>query len=248
MSTQETFLIVGATSAIAEATARLWAAEGTSFYLLARNPQKLMLVAQDLIARGASVRYATLDVNDTERHRTVLEEAGRALGRIDVVLIAHGELPDQRKCEDSVDLSLDSIKTNALSVVAMLTVLANMFRSQGRGVIAVIGSVAGDRGRKSNYVYGSAKALIAVYLEGLAGRMRQYGVSVLNIKPGFVDTPMTAKIKKGALWVKPEAIAAVIQARVAAGRSGSYYAPRFWWVIMLIIKLLPSRLLYRLNI
>jgi NAD(P)-dependent dehydrogenase (short-subunit alcohol dehydrogenase family) len=131
----------------------------------------------------------------------------------------------------------------------MLTDIANRMEGQGSGVIAVIGSVAGDRGRKSNYIYGSCKALVETFMEGLAGRLLPFGIGVVAIKPGFVDTPMTAHIvKKGFLWAAPGTIAALIARRVAAGRSGSFYAPRFWAFIMLIIRLLPARVLYRLNI
>jgi short-subunit dehydrogenase len=133
-------------------------------------------------------------------------------------------------------------------VVSLLTEIANRMQTQGQGVIAVLGSVAGDRGRKSNYVYGACKAMVATFLEGLAGRMQTRGVAVINIKPGFVDTPMTAQFKKGALWAKPAQIAALIHARVNAARSGSFYAPTFWALVMLAIKLLPARILYRLNI
>lgn len=248
MTTTKNILIIGATSAIAEASARLWAAEGAQLYLLARNPEKLALVAQDLNVRGAQTQYATFDATDVERHETVMTEVFRSLSRLDVVLIAHGDLPEQAACQDSVKMTLDSLQTNAISTVALLTLLGNRLKMQGSGVIAVIGSVAGDRGRKSNYVYGSAKALLATFLEGLAGRLLPHQVSVINIKPGFVDTPMTAQFKKGLLWVKPNAVARSIHARVAAGRSGSFYSPRFWWLIMMAIRHMPSSILYRLNI
>lgn len=248
MTMSKNILIIGATSAIAEATARLWAADGAQLYLLARNPTKLQLVAQNLLSRGAQVRFAVLDANDIEQHCAVFEEAFRHYPRVDVVVIAHGVLPDQKNCEGSVQHTLESLQVNAVSTVAMLTVLANRMQVQGSGVIVVIGSVAGDRGRKSNYVYGSAKALLATFLEGLAGRMQQAGVGIINIKPGFVDTPMTSHFQKGLLWAKPEAIARIIQARANAGQSGGFYAPRFWWLIMLVIKHIPSRILYRLNL
>jgi short-subunit dehydrogenase len=241
-------IIVGATSAIAEATARHWAAERANLCLVARNPDKLALAAADLRNRGATVTPAVLDVDDLERVEPTVDEMFGALGRVDVVLIAHGVLPEQARCERSAAETLQSMQTNAISTIALLTHIANRLQSQGSGVIAVIGSVAGDRGRKSNYVYGSAKALVSTFTEGLAGRMAAHAVGVIEIKPGFVDTPMTAQFKKGALWAKPDAVGRVIHDRVAAARSGSFYAPRFWWLIMAIIRLIPARILYRLNI
>lgn len=241
-------VIVGATSAIAEATARCWARPGAHLYLIARNTEKLQVVAADLAVRGANCTQAALDVNDPGAIGPAIDAAFAALGRVDVVLIAHGVLPEQALCEQDAAAALSSIQINALSIVALLTHSANRLQPQGSGVIAVIGSVAGDRGRKSNYVYGSAKALVHTFVEGLAGRLDRFGVRVVEIKPGFVDTPMTANFKKGALWAQPDTIARIIDSRVGADRSGSFYAPGFWWLIMIVVKSIPARILYRLNI
>ena len=204
MPTKKNILIIGATSAIAEATARLWAAERAQIYLIARNADKLSLVAHDLETRGAQVIQDLLDVNDFERHAPAIEAAFNALEHIDVVLLAHGDLSDQRRCESSAEAALEALQTNATSVVSLVTLIANRLQAQGSGVIAVIGSVAGDRGRKSNYVYGSSKALVAAFTQGLAGRLDAFGVRVILVKPGLVDTPMTAQFKKGLLWARPE--------------------------------------------
>jgi decaprenylphospho-beta-D-erythro-pentofuranosid-2-ulose 2-reductase len=241
-------LIIGATSAIAEATARIWAAEGSQLYLIGRNPDKLALVSRDLESRGARVTAAELDVNDFSLHAAAIESAFRTLSRVDVVLLAYGDLPDQSRCEQNEAAALRALNVNAASVMSLLTIIANRLQAQRSGVIAVLGSVAGDRGRKSNYVYGSCKALVATFMEGLAGRLRSSGVRVITIKPGFVDTPMTAQFKKGLLWAQPASIAAIIHARVASASSGTYYAPRFWWAIMAVIRSIPARILYRLNI
>lgn len=248
MSASRNILIIGATGAIAEAAARYWAAERAQLYLVARNPEKLALVAADLRARGATVLQAVLDVGDLGRIEPMMDETFLALGRVDVVLIAHGVLPDQARCEKSAAETVELLQTNAISTISLLTHIANRLQEQGSGVIVVIGSVAGDRGRKSNYVYGSAKALVSTFAQGLAGRMDGHGVRVVEIKPGLVDTPMTAKFKKGALWAKPEAVAKVIHDRVAAARSGSFYAPKFWWLIMAVLRRIPARILYRMNI
>jgi hypothetical protein len=248
MTTPNRVLIVGATSAIAEACSRLWAKEGAQLYLIARNLEKLALVAADLKIRGATVQRAQLDVDQLDQHSAVVDAAFGKLERVDVVLIAHGVLPDQLLCEQSVPATLDAMRTNAISVVSLLTLIANKMQAQGTGVIAVIGSVAGDRGRKSNYVYGSAKAMLATFAEGLAGRLQGGGVRVIVIKPGFVDTPMTAAFKKGLLWTTPHAVAQVVHRRIATGNSGIYYVPRFWRLIMALVRGIPARLFYRLNI
>ena len=248
MTASKNILIVGATSAIAEATARLWAAEGVRLHLIARDSAKLALVSRDLETRGARVSAAQLDVNHFDLHEPAIDAAFDALKHVDVVLIAHGDLPDQQLCERNEQAALAAVNTNAASVVSLVTLIANRMQQQGSGVIAVLGSVAGDRGRKSNYVYGSCKALVATFMEGLAGRLQAFGVRVLTIKPGFVDTPMTSRFKKGLLWAQPESVAAIIRYRVAGARSGNYYAPRFWWLIMAVIRCIPARILYRLNI
>ena len=248
MPTSKNILVIGATSAIAEATARLWAEEGAQLYLVARNADKLSLVARDLETRGARVSHALLDVVEFDRHAPIIEAAFDAMTRIDVVLIAHGDLPDQSKCESSAKAALQVLQTNAASVVSLITLIANRMQMQRSGVIAVIGSVAGDRGRKSNYVYGSSKALVAVFSEGLAGRLNAFGVRVITFKPGLVDTPMTAPFRKGLLWARPESVAAGIHARIASARSGTYYVPRFWWSIMAVIRCLPDGVIRWLNI
>ncbi len=246
-STHRNILIVGATSAIAEACARRWAGAGTHFFLLARSAPRLILVAQDLAARGAKVDTAALEISAAADWRAPLEATIQSLKRIDLCLVAHGDLPSQSACETDVAALRRALLVNAIATVEILSLVAEHMSAQHAGVIAVIGSVAGDVGRKSNYVYGSAKAMVATFAQGLAGRMLGFGVAVITIKPGFVDTPMTAHLKKGILWASPGFIAEVIDSRVSKRRSGTYYAPRFWWLIMTLLKHLPDRLLYRLN-
>jgi short-subunit dehydrogenase len=240
-------LIVGATSAIAEAIARRFAAEHDSMYLVGRNAPKLEAISQDLRVRGAQrVESETLDANDFPQHAPMLERAGRALGGLDTVLIAHGTLPDQRACERSVDLTMVEMRTNALSVISLVTLTANVFESQRQGTIAVISSVAGDRGRAVNYVYGAAKAAVTTFLSGLRQRVRPAGVRVLTIKPGFVDTPMTKDFAKSALWATPEAIAADIASAIRRGKSVTY-VPWFWRPIMAIIRTIPESVFARMR-
>ena len=241
-------LIVGATSAIAEATARLWAKQGNQLYLLGRNTERLASISADLKIRGASdVQYAILDANDFVRHGTTLDTAVAALGGLDTVLIAHGTLGDQAACEQDFNITLQELNTNAISVISLLTHIANRLEVQKQGTIAVISSVAGDRGRQSNYVYGTAKGALSIFLQGLRNRLYKSGVQVLTVKPGFVDTPMTASFKKGALWATPDAIASSIYSAIERRRD-VIYAPFFWFWIMAIIKLIPERIFKNLKL
>jgi short-subunit dehydrogenase len=244
----QNILIIGATSAIAEATARLYAARGARLFLVARNLTRLQDIALDLRTRGShEVAHATLDINDLASHEAVLDSAWRSLGAPDVVLIAHGTLPDQKACEASVETALAEFATNATSTIALLTLIANRMQQVGKGSIAVISSVAGDRGRASNYLYGAAKAAVSTYLSGLRQRLNGYGVNVLTVKPGFIDTPMTASFKKGMLWAKPEPVASGI-VRAIDKRNPVVYLPRFWEGIMLLIKHIPEFIFQRIKI
>jgi short-subunit dehydrogenase len=241
-------LIVGAASAIAEATARLWAARGDALFLVGRNAERLETIAADLRVRGAAaVGCFTMDATDTATHAAMLEAATAALGGLDVALIAHGTLPDQKACEASVELTLQEIDNNGLSIVALATLLASRFETQGHGTLAAISSVAGDRGRQSNYVYGAAKGMVSLFLQGLRNRLAKKGVQVLTIKPGFVDTPMTASFKKGALWAQPDDIARGIL-RAIEQRRDEVYLPGFWRLIMAIIRHIPERIFKRLSL
>lgn len=241
-------LIIGATSAIAEATARRFASRGDALCLIGRDTARLQVIADDLGVRGA-VRAAvlTLDVTDFAAHGGVLEQAERELGGLDTVLIAHGTLSDQPECERSVDTLRREFDINALSTMALLTPLANKFQQQGHGTLAVISSVAGDRGRMSNYAYGSAKAAVSAFLSGLRQRLQKSGVNVITIKPGFVDTPMTKDFPKGALWAQPDAVAKGIVNAIDKDKS-VVYLPWFWWAIMLIIKHVPEFVFKRVKL
>ena len=239
-------LIIGATSAIAHAVARRYAGRQAALFLIGRRLPALEANAADLVVRGAeSVGCALLDANDHDRHEAVLAEAWAAYGGFDVALVAHGVLPDQAAAERSVTATLESFDTNAASVIALLTLLANRFEAQGSGVIAVISSPAGDRGRASNYVYGAAKAAVTVFAAGLRHRLHAKGVRVITIVPGFVDTPMTAGIAKtGPLWAAPEQVARDIVRALERG-FGVVYTPGLWRWIMSAIRHVPERLFVR---
>ncbi len=241
-------LVMGATSAIAEATAREFARRGDALLLVGRSAERLRAIADDLKLRGAAMaEFRVLDARDIDAYPGLLDDATRVLGGLDTALIAHGTLSDEVSCQTSVATLLDEFRINALSVMALCTHLANRFEAQNRGVIAVISSVAGDRGRQSNYAYGSAKAAVSAFTSGLRQRLYTKGVRVVTIKPGFVDTPMTASFKKSFLWASPAAVAKTI-ARAMIRGTPVVYTPWFWCLIMAIIRFIPERVFQRLRL
>ena len=240
-------LIIGATSAIAAHCARIWATKGYALHLVARNEQRLQTIAADLKVRGATkVSTYCTDLNDMENHNELLDKADGSLGSVDIVLVAHGTLSNQKACELSVEETLAEIHTNALSTVSLLTLIANRFETKRKGTICVISSVAGDKGRASNYVYGSAKAMLTSFTSGLRQRLHKSKVNVVTIKPGFVDTPMTAKFKKGVLWAKPNKVAKKIVQAIDKKKS-VVYVPLFWWFVLTVINIIPTNLFKRIG-
>jgi short-subunit dehydrogenase len=193
------------------------------------------------------VTTALADLDDVDHHPALLDEAERALGSIDAALIAHGTLGVQAACEADFALTRREWRTNFISPASLAAHLANRMERARKGTIVAISSVAGDRGRRSNYVYGTAKGALSIFLEGLRARLHGTGVAVVTVKPGFVDTPMTAGFRKGALWSSPAQIAAGIERAMRRG-SGEVYLPRFWWAIMFVIRHLPEAIFVRLKI
>lgn len=241
-------LIIGAASAIAEATARLLARDGDSLFLVARDQEKLNMIAEDLRVRGAAhVQVATLDVLDFDRHIVVLERATEAMQGLDLAILAHGTLPHQKSCEESFAVTRREFDINATSVISLVTWLGNYFERQRSGTIAVISSVAGDRGRQSNYVYGAAKGAVSLFLQGMRNRLQAAGVKILTIKPGFVDTPMTAEFEKGLLWAQPQTVADKIVTALRKEKD-IVYVPGFWRLVMWVIKSIPETLFKRLSL
>lgn len=240
-------LIIGATSAIAKATARIYAEQGCALHLIARNEDHLQALCGDLTVRGASVVSSSLlDVNKFAEHQAALDSAFAALGDVDVALICHGSLPDQNKAASNFKQAQKEINTNGMSVISLLTDLAPRFIAQGKGSIAVITSVAGDRGRQPNYVYGAAKALVSTYLQGLRGRLLEHKVQVVDIRAGLVDSPMTAQFPKGPLWSSPERVASKIVSSIRRG-GHTVYAPGYWRLIMLVVCAIPEFIFKRLK-
>ena len=238
-------LVLGALSEIAEATCRLYAKEGAEFLLAARSASDLEAVAADLRLRGAAaVHCEALDLADADPKRSLAKWTAR-LGGLDLVLLAYGALGEQRSLEKDLAAAARLIDVNFRSAALWSLAVANIIEAAGRGTLVVIGSVAGDRGRQSNYLYGATKAGLSVLVEGIAHRLAKSGARAVLIKPGFVDTAMTAHIeRKGALWSSPEKVAALIRRAEERGRPVAY-APGYWRLIMAIIRSVPSAIFHR---
>lgn len=236
-------LMIGATSAIAAEVARLYAARGDSLYLLARSSEKLESLRASL--GSAVIGYETGDFTEAETNPDRIRRAIDALGRVDLALIAHGDLGDQRKSESDYSEAYSQLDNNFLSTVSLLIPLANQLEEQGAGALAVLSSVAADRGRPRNYTYASAKAGINTYLEGLRSRLRKSGVRVHTLKLGPVDTPMTVDHTKDATFSTPKIVARGIVRAIDRGKS-SAYVPGRWAIIMAVVRALPEAIFQKI--
>ena len=239
-------LVLGATSGIAEATCRIWAAQGAQMFLVARNAEKLAAVAADLKTRGAAyVGTAVADLDDTDKHAELLAHAVNSLTGMDIAYLTYGILGDQARGEQDFQHAGQILYTNFLAPVSLLTWLANFCVQRHAGVLAVISSVAGERGRKSNYLYGSSKAGLTAFLAGLRNRIDREGVTVLTIKPGPVATAMTAhmNVKKADV----NKVAATIVKAIDA-KKDNLYVPGIFQPIMFIIRNIPDRIFKKLNL
>ena len=241
-------LVLGATSGIAEATCRIWAQQGASLFLVARNAEKLAAVAADLKTRGASyVDTAVADLDDTDQHPALLAHAINSLTGMDIAYLAHGVLGDQTAAEQDFHVAAHILHTNLISAVSLLTWLGNFCVQRHSGTLAVLSSVAGDRGRKSNYVYGASKAGLSAFLGGLRNRVDREGVHVLSIKPGPVRTAMTAAMKGSEKFADVDKVAATI-VKAIDSRADNLYVPFQWQPIMFIIRNIPERVFKKLNL
>ena len=250
MTDKKRIVIIGATSAIATHCARQWIQRAeTHMTLVGRDLEKLERLAQDLRARSAnsliSVQLGSFD-NAEGIQSTV--DAIDDTAQLDVVLIAHGSLSDQTLCQNDLALCQSELVLNGVSPALFAEAFVRKMLPSNRGTIVVLGSVAGDRGRKSNYVYGAAKGLVTRYMQGLQHRLAGSGVKAVLIKPGPTDTPMTASLKeKGAKLASVDEVAAAILVAVDKGMPVAY-APKKWWVIMMIIRHLPRFIFNKMNI
>lgn len=240
------FLILGATSAIAQAWCRSQAAPDAHFWLVGRNEARLSAVAADLLARGSgSATVQTYITGDYAGLDAALGEGFRAHAHFDVFLAAQGVLPDQTACEKDPRLADEVMQVNTIEIMQAALIVAGHFETRGGGACVIIGSVAGDVGRRTNYVYGASKAALDVFCEGLRQRLMPT-VPVLFVKPGPVDSPMTSHIQKTALFTTPEKVAASINKGIR-NQSAVIYSPNHWRLIMTIIRLLPRKIVRRLQ-
>jgi short-subunit dehydrogenase len=235
-------LIVGATSAIAARIAQRFAQRGEKLFLLGRDVARLDALAQQL--GSAVVGRLAADLDETERNAERIAEASAALGGIDIAILAHGLLGDQVATEHDFATAHDVITTNFSSMVSLLIPLANEMEAAGAGRIAVLSSVAGERGRPRNYTYGAAKGALTLYLQGLRSRLWDRGVTVHTFKLGPVDTPMTLGHPKNALFATADRVAADIVGHLR-GRGGERYVPWYWAPIMGVVRRMPEPLFQR---
>jgi len=236
-------LVLGATSAIAQQVARVYAERGAALFLVARNEQRLSAVADDLRVRGAQVETAVADLDDAAGHEELLARAAP----LQIVFLAYGALGDARRTEQSTEAAEAILRTNLSSPLSLLTRAAGRLEAQGNGCIVALSSVAGDRGRASNAVYGAAKAGLSAFLSGLRNRLSRSEVRVITVKPGLVDTPMTVHLPKNRLYSSPERVARDV-VRGIDGTAEVIYTPWWWRWVMLVVRVIPEGVFKRLSL
>ncbi len=244
----ESVLLIGATSSISRALAHQMAQEGTALHLVARDRTEVERVAQDIAIRYQSpISWDTIDAFDYEGHKELVPKAIALLGSLDGVVVSLGELGDQEEAQADFDLAQRIIHSNYTGVASMLTYVANYLEQQKKGFIIGISSVASDRGRQSNYIYGSAKGALSLFLQGMRSRLAKSDVHVMTVKPGFVDTKMTFGKSGMFLVASPQQIAKAIS-KALSQKKNVIYAPWFWQGIMLIIRSIPESIFKKLKL
>jgi len=240
-------VIIGAASAICHEASRNWAKRGYNFKLVGRTEQKLEVVEKDLKAFGAGeIELLVFDLLEYEKHDLLIESIFSQ--KVDFMLIGHGTLLDQEKTKLVWNMARLEIESNFLSYVSLLTRALPKFKDQGHGAIGVITSVAGDRGRRSNYVYGSAKAGATAFVDGFRAECATFGVSVTTIKPGIVKTPMTAGLDvEGPLAAEAVTVGDAI-VKALDKRKRTLYTPFIWQIIMQVIRNIPSFIFDKMKI
>lgn len=243
-------VIIGATSAIAENCARLWLEkQPANLTLVGRNIQCIERVAKDLKVRSPESEIRVLEslFLDAQAINQTAEQIVK-FGEVDIVLIAHGSLPEQVSCQEDIQKCREALEINGISPALYAEAFAKQMVKSKHGTIALIGSVAGDRGRKSNYIYGAAKGLIDRYAQGLQHRFAGTEVKVVLIKPGPTDTPMTTHLKSnGIRLANVQSVAKLIIKGIEEGKP-TVYAPGKWMLIMMVIRHLPNFIFNKINI
>lgn len=248
MSTARKILIIGATSAMARATAAAFARRSDSIYLAARDADEVSRIAADLAVRcQVSTYFGAFDIAQIGSHASFVSHVVDALGGLDGVVLVAGSMADQADAEQDFSLVETMVQVNYLGAMSVLDECAQFLVQQKSGFIIGISSVAGDRGRQSNYYYGSAKGALSIYLSGLRNKLQAASVHVMTVKPGFVDTAMTYGIKGMFLVASPESVGENIVRAVMKNRN-VVYLPWFWRYIMLIIRQLPEFVFKRLKL
>ena len=246
--TLKSVVVLGATSGIALEVERQLAKRGCELLLVARSPQRLAEVKSDLMARGATqVLTCPADLSAIEYHAGIFDFVRRSFPAYDTVLLAYGAMHDQKDSEASVDVLLSELHVNYVSAAALLTLFAADLEQRRTGCIAAITSVAGDRGRRSNYVYGSAKGALSLFLQGLRSRLHPTGVKVITIKPGPVHTPMTDQLPSAARFAQPQEIARDIVRALQRRSPDVLYTPKIWRYVMTVVEHIPESLFKRLS-
>ncbi len=240
-------LVIGATSDIAQETAKIYAGRKAKLFLVGRDARRLDIVAQDLKARGASdVGFCIADLDHVGIYERVAADATDFLGKVDIVIMAQGVLGDPAKLTRDLGAMESMFRVNVLSFVALANILKEFLRKEPGSTLAIISSVAGDRGRQSNLVYGASKAALTAVASGLRQELYHSRVNVLTIKPGFVATKMTAHLKQGLLYATPQKVARDI-VKAIDKKKQTIYTPFFWWGIMTILKCLPEKIFRKLK-
>jgi decaprenylphospho-beta-D-erythro-pentofuranosid-2-ulose 2-reductase len=248
MTAMKKVIILGATSGIALEVQRLLVRRGCELLLVARSPERLADLQSDLLVRGArQVSTYTADLASIQQHAAIFEFARHTLPDFDTVLLAYGSMHDQKDSETSVDILLEELHVNFVSATAILTLFAADLERRRTGCLAAITSVAGDRGRRSNYVYGSSKGALSLFLQGLRSRLHPAGVRVITIKPGPVQTPMTDHLANSARFADPEQVARDIVRALEQRSPNVLYTPKIWRYIMTAVQQIPETIFKRLS-
>lgn len=241
-------IILGTTSGIALEVQRQLARQGHELLLVGRSPQRLAEIQADLTIRGAQqvLTYAA-DLASVQQHGAIFDFAQRMFPDFDTVLLAYGSMHDQKDSEASVDVLLEELHVNFVSATAILTLFAADLERRRTGCLAAITSVAGDRGRRSNYVYGSAKGALSLFLQGLRSRLHPAGVRVITIKPGPVQTSMTDHLPNSERFADPEQVARDIVRALERRSPDVLYTPKVWRYVMSTVRHIPEGIFKRLS-